>query len=32
VFTTPGETNFHCEVHGGAGGVGMSGVIVVVPR
>jgi plastocyanin len=28
-FTTPGTYPYYCEVHGGPGGVGMSGVIIV---
>jgi plastocyanin len=28
-FTSPGMVRYHCEVHGGPGGVGMSGVIIV---
>ena len=30
-FLQPGEFPYHCEFHGAVGGVGMSGVIVVVP-
>ena len=29
-FTQPGTYRYHCQIHGGAGGVGMSGVIRVV--
>jgi len=29
VFATPGRFPYHCRIHGGAGGVGMSGVVVV---
>ncbi len=28
-FNTPGSYAYHCQIHGGAGGVGMSGTIVV---
>jgi plastocyanin len=28
-FETPGEYRYHCEVHGGPGGVGMSGIVYV---
>jgi plastocyanin len=28
-FTTPGTYDFHCAVHGGAGGIGMSGTVIV---
>jgi plastocyanin len=28
-FSAPGEIRYHCEVHGGAGGQGMSGRIVI---
>jgi plastocyanin len=28
-FNAPGTYRFHCQVHGGAGGVGMSGTVVV---
>ena len=28
-FDTPGTYHFHCFIHGGAGGVGMSGTVVV---
>jgi plastocyanin len=28
-FTNPGTYHFHCQVHGGAGGQGMSGTVVV---
>src|SRR6266702_2832239 len=28
-FTTPGRYSYYCTLHGGAGGVGMAGVIVV---
>jgi plastocyanin len=28
-FTEPGEYPFYCEIHGGPGGSGMSGVIIV---
>ena len=30
-FTQAGRVPYHCEVHGGPGGVGMSGVVVVEP-
>lgn len=30
-FTSAGTFPYHCQVHGGPGGVGMSGRIVVVP-
>jgi plastocyanin len=30
VFTLPGVYHYHCAVHGGAGGVGMSGSVTVV--
>ncbi len=30
-IATPGNYPFYCTVHGGAGGVGMSGVITVLP-
>lgn len=30
-FATPGTVAYHCEVHGAAGGRGMSGEIVVTP-
>jgi plastocyanin len=30
-FTAAGDAPYHCVVHGGAGGRGMSGVIVVEP-
>lgn len=29
-FLNPGQTRYHCEVHGGPGGLGMSGVVNVV--
>jgi plastocyanin len=29
-FTVPGVYRYYCEVHGGPGGVGMSGTIAVV--
>ena len=28
-FSSPGTFPYHCKIHGGVGGVGMSGVIVV---
>ena len=28
-FATPGTYQYHCEVHGAAGGVGMSGTVIV---
>lgn len=28
-FTTPGTVRYYCEVHGGRGGAGMSGTILV---
>ena len=31
VFTQAGEVPYHCMVHGGSGGRGMSGVVVVEP-
>jgi plastocyanin len=31
-FTAPGEVGYFCWVHGGPGGAGMSGVIVVAER
>lgn len=30
-FNDPGTFRYHCDVHGGANGLGMSGVIVVLP-
>jgi plastocyanin len=30
VFAVPGVYHYHCAVHGGAGGVGMAGVVTVV--
>src|SRR5437660_290923 len=30
-FTTPGTYAYYCALHGGAGGVGMAGVIIVDP-
>ena len=30
-FLTPAELRYYCEVHGGPGGVGMSGTVVVFP-
>jgi len=29
-FTQAGQYPYHCRFHGGAGGIGMSGTIVVV--
>jgi plastocyanin len=31
-FAYPGVHRYHCMAHGGAGGVGMSGTVTVVPR
>lgn len=28
-FSTPGTYRYHCEVHGAAGGIGMSGTVIV---
>jgi plastocyanin len=28
-FNTPGVVHFHCQIHGAAGGIGMSGTITV---
>jgi plastocyanin len=28
-FNTPGTYHYHCQAHGGAGGVGMSGTVTV---
>jgi plastocyanin len=30
-FNTTGTFPYHCQVHGAAGGIGMSGTITVVP-
>jgi plastocyanin len=30
-FTVPGVYHYHCSVHGGPGGVGMSGTVTVKP-
>jgi plastocyanin len=30
-FMIPGEYSYHCTVHGGPGGVGMSGLVTVLP-
>ena len=30
-FVTPGVYHYHCAVHGGSGGVGMSGTVTVAP-
>ena len=30
-FTTPGTYNFFCANHGGPGGIGMSGTVIVEP-
>ena len=30
-FGSPGTFPYHCQVHGGSGGVGMSGTIIVTP-
>ena len=30
-FTTPGVYHYHCAVHGGPGGAGMSGTVTVTP-
>jgi plastocyanin len=30
-FMIPGEYRYHCTVHGGPGGVGMSGLVTVLP-
>jgi plastocyanin len=30
-FTTAGTYRYHCAVHGGPGGVGMSGTVIVEP-
>lgn len=32
VFGFPGTYGYHCTLHGGRGGVGMSGKVTVVPR
>jgi plastocyanin len=32
IFAVPGVYHYHCAVHGGPGGVGMSGTVTVVPR
>jgi plastocyanin len=29
-FTSPGTFPYHCQVHGGPGGIGMSGTITVM--
>jgi len=31
-FANPGVYRYHCAVHGGPGGVGMSGSVTVLPR
>jgi phosphate transport system substrate-binding protein len=31
-FNSPGTYRYYCHIHGGPGGVGMSGVITVVPQ
>ncbi len=31
-FQEPGRYPYHCVVHGGAGGKGMSGVVIVAPQ
>lgn len=30
-FNEPGTFRYHCDVHGGQGGLGMSGMIIVLP-
>ena len=30
-FVSPGVYGYHCTVHGGPGGIGMSGTVTVVP-
>lgn len=30
-FNEPGTFRYHCDVHGGLGGIGMSGMIIVLP-
>jgi plastocyanin len=30
-FNTPGNYLYYCSIHGGPGGVGMSGMIIVTP-
>ena len=30
-FFSPGDVFYHCQVHGGPGGIGQSGVIHVIP-